>query len=274
MNTVKNHIVVYINRLGELIQSWDFPGLYTQQEANDIANKYKVDRSTYLAKRVLPKSEDPIEILKSVNEYLRDVLFCEWEALQIIQQAVADCLTKQSPGYYIEFNHHTEEWRRSQTYPLQYSYRKSAELIEAEYRNGKGSCFRAVPIRDDSNATKVKSTSKKIDFGAAERSVLSGAINNRDIQRLLPFQTTLLKGDNHVHIVNKSAYVIETNSHFVREGATLCARSKTFGRNAKFTVDVDGLICRVNFPSVATCPGCLAKAKAFIVNYIGSQDVK
>ncbi len=95
-----------------------------------------------------------------------------------------------------------------------------------------------------------------IDLGELERRVLAGAIADGDIPKLLPFQTALGKGENHIHLINESAYVVTTNSHVVGEGDTLCARAG----GARVFPYVNKSLYPV------TCPGCLIKAKNLIVD--------
>jgi hypothetical protein len=96
-----------------------------------------------------------------------------------------------------------------------------------------------------------------IDADRLEREVLKGSISDRDVMRLLPFQTSLVGGESHRHIQNDSAYTVETNSHLIREGETLCAKQgETYRLGFSFA------------ERVPTCPGCLAKAKAVIVNHL------
>jgi hypothetical protein len=72
---------------------------------------------------------------------------------------------------------------------------------------------------------------------------------------LLPFQTKIGVGDTYYHIVNASAYVVETNAHAIYEGQTLCKRfGNVYADAARFVQP--------------TCPGCLAKAKAIIVYHL------
>ena len=93
-----------------------------------------------------------------------------------------------------------------------------------------------------------------IDEARLEREVLKGSIADSDVQKLLPFQTKVGVGDTHYHIVNASAYVVETNAHAIYEGQTLCKR---FGN-----------LYSVGMSQRPTCPGCLAKAKAIIVYHL------
>jgi hypothetical protein len=86
--------------------------------------------------------------------------------------------------------------------------------------------------------------------------VLKSSIEDKDIQRLLPFQTSLELG-NHVHIVNESAYAVETKYHVITDGDTLCAR----GGRPRGTVT----------GTAPTCPGCLAKAQGIVVNHLLDQ---
>jgi hypothetical protein len=96
-----------------------------------------------------------------------------------------------------------------------------------------------------------------IDEDRLNREVLKGSIADETVQKLLPFQTYLSEGTNHIHITNASAYVVETNAHRIVEGETLCARARWTPR-----------IPYVNRREVPTCPGCLAKAKTLIVYHL------
>jgi hypothetical protein len=99
-----------------------------------------------------------------------------------------------------------------------------------------------------------------IDAAKLEREVLKASIADADIQRLLPFQTRLVMGENHIHIENTSAYTVETQYHLISEGDTLCVKvGQTYALGAYRSVQVS---------KVATCPGCLAKAKGVIVNHL------
>lgn len=93
-----------------------------------------------------------------------------------------------------------------------------------------------------------------IDGDKLEREVLKASIADGDVQKLLPFQTKLVVGKNHIHIENASAYTAETNYHSVAYGDTICARQ--------------GQTYAAVVAKVATCPGCLAKAKGLIVNHL------
>lgn len=86
-----------------------------------------------------------------------------------------------------------------------------------------------------------------------------------DFDRL---ERDVMRGDNYVHIVNRSAYTVETNSHLVPEGAALCARKEMFRPSADFTIRNNGLVIRLDQHKTATCPGCLTKAKTVIVDYL------
>lgn len=97
-----------------------------------------------------------------------------------------------------------------------------------------------------------------IDMPRLEREVLIGSIADDDVQKLLPFSTSLGLGDNFTHIVNKSAYTVQTNSHAISESETLCKR-------AEYT---HPMYYGENVFGTPTCPGCLAKGKAIIVNHL------
>jgi len=107
--------------------------------------------------------------------------------------------------------------------------------------------------RDAQDAEPV-TTAIVIDMDRLEREVLKGSIEDRDVQKLLPFQSALGAGNTYIHLVNKSAYTVETKYHYIREGETLCKRAGY----ARPTV----------FADRPTCPGCLAKAKSVIVNHL------
>jgi hypothetical protein len=94
----------------------------------------------------------------------------------------------------------------------------------------------------------------EIDFDRLERDVLKGLIDDSNVQKLLPFKTDVEAGDTYNHIVNASAYTVETNSHFIHEGGTLCARA--------------GGSFRTHRDAKPTCPGCLIKAKSIIVEHL------
>ncbi len=97
-----------------------------------------------------------------------------------------------------------------------------------------------------------------IDENRLEREVLKGSIADSDVQKLLPFHTKRVAGEHYIHIMNESAYVVETNSHAIYEGDTLCKRG-----GHSFYAGFKGL--------TPTCPGCLAKGKAIIVNHLLNQ---
>jgi hypothetical protein len=93
-----------------------------------------------------------------------------------------------------------------------------------------------------------------IDADRLEREVLKGSIADRDVRKLLPFHTHVVAGQTHIHIQNASAYTVETNSHLIPEGETLCAKA--------------GTVDRITDAMRPSCPGCLVKAKAIIVNHL------
>jgi hypothetical protein len=93
-----------------------------------------------------------------------------------------------------------------------------------------------------------------IDGDKLEREVLKASIADGDVQKMLPFQTKLVVGKNHIHIENASAYTAETNYHSIGYGDTICAKQ--------------GQTYAARVSKVATCPGCLAKAKGLIVNHL------
>ena len=104
-----------------------------------------------------------------------------------------------------------------------------------------------------------------IDLDAIEREVvaevermafkvIAASIEDKNVQAMLPFQTSLELGETFVHIVNESFYNVPTNSHEITQGETLCAR----GGRPRGTVT----------QGIATCPGCLIKAKNTVVRYL------
>lgn len=87
-----------------------------------------------------------------------------------------------------------------------------------------------------------------VDMGRLEYEMVKDGIGDALIQSLLPFQTSLVEGETHIHIQNESLYTVETKYHNIRQGETLCAKAgETFrvGRGVK----------------KPTCPGCIAKGK-------------
>jgi hypothetical protein len=98
-----------------------------------------------------------------------------------------------------------------------------------------------------------------VDEARLEREVLKGSIADENVQKLLPFNTVLVAGSNYFHLQNASAYNVETNSHRIYEGDTLCAKVGPVQR--LYSSD-----------RAATCPGCLAKGKAIIVNHLLSLE--
>jgi hypothetical protein len=112
-----------------------------------------------------------------------------------------------------------------------------------------------------------------IDGDKLEREVLKGSINDSDVQRLLPFQTSLGRGAQHRHILNASAYTVETNAHFIEEGDTLCKRAAYTPELLGYylvggAANQNGSLSSQAKRPTATCPGCLAKAKSIIVNHL------
>ena len=137
------------------------------------------------------------------------------------------------------------QWEPSKTYPGVYSAEEAEGIVEFEQKH-KGIQYRAVG----------DVVVYVVDMRDAEKRVLMGSIADGDVQRLLPFQTSLGAGKTYVHIVNESAYVITTNHHEIHEGDTICARAA----GADWQLD--------QRYTVPTCPGCLAKAKRVIVDHL------
>lgn len=86
---------------------------------------------------------------------------------------------------------------------------------------------------------------------------MKASVAAEDIQKLLPFQSSLELGDNYIHIVNESAYPVYTKSHEIGLGDTLCKRGK----------DANGKVTE----ATPTCPGCLVKARGVIINHLLDQ---
>jgi hypothetical protein len=92
-----------------------------------------------------------------------------------------------------------------------------------------------------------------VDMGRVEREVLKGSIADSDVQKLLPFQTSVAVGRTESHIINESFYDVETNYHIIQRGDAICGRYSPFYRG---------------LGGQPTCPGCLAKGKGIIVNHL------
>ena len=86
------------------------------------------------------------------------------------------------------------------------------------------------------------------------------SIADEDVRDFLKFRTSLGKGDNHVHIVNSSAFTIETDRHVIENGDTLCAK-----RNSTDLVD--------DVYYEASCPGCLAIGKGIAVRDLTDEQL-
>jgi hypothetical protein len=94
-----------------------------------------------------------------------------------------------------------------------------------------------------------------IDEARLEYELLIDSIRDEEVQGMLPFFTRLEYGNNYVHITNASPYLAVTNSHDIAKDETLCKR----GERSIPTIK-----------TIPTCPGCLVKAKAIIVNHLFS----
>lgn len=149
-------------------------------------------------------------------------------------------------GYKIERKFVGAQWEPSMTYPGVYSAEEAEKIVREAYGKHKGIQYRAVG----------DVVVYVVDMREAEARVLMGSIADGDVQRLLPFQTSLGAGKTYVHIVNESAYIITTNHHEIHEGDTICARAA----GADWQLD--------QRYTVPTCPGCLAKAKRVIVDHL------
>jgi hypothetical protein len=96
-----------------------------------------------------------------------------------------------------------------------------------------------------------------VDRERFEFEALKDAIKDEDVIDFLPFKTYIGGGKQHTHIVNDSAYTVETNSHFIARGETLCKRGAPTAGKYHYVA--------------ATCPGCVAKGKAIVVNHLLKQ---
>lgn len=76
--------------------------------------------------------------------------------------------------------------------------------------------------------------------------LLVHSIPTERIGAYLRFRSEVRHGSDFNHIVNTSAFPVETKYHFIREGESLCGR-----RSPRFTAT----------KSEATCPGCIAIGK-------------
>ncbi len=85
-------------------------------------------------------------------------------------------------------------------------------------------------------------------------------IADEDLRDFLKFRTGLAAGDNYIHIVNLSAYEVETERHTIMNGDTLCRKS---GRTAR----VNELL------TDASCPGCLAIGKGIAVRDLTNEQL-
>jgi hypothetical protein len=99
-----------------------------------------------------------------------------------------------------------------------------------------------------------------IDFDKLERDVLKHSLADGDVQDLLPFHSKRVEGRTYVHIMNNSGYTVETNSHIIRKGETLCAHHRP-----------EELTYAGYKGAEVTCPGCLTKGKAIVVNHLLNQ---
>jgi hypothetical protein len=87
------------------------------------------------------------------------------------------------------------------------------------------------------------------------RDLLAHALPTERLQAYLPFQTSIRRGTDHIHIVNESVFSVETRYHFIHTNETLC------GRRKRSMADVPR-------GTAATCPGCTAIAKGVVARHI------
>lgn len=85
-------------------------------------------------------------------------------------------------------------------------------------------------------------------------------IADEDVQDFLKFRTGLGSGRNFIHLVNRSAFTIETDRHVIEPGDTLCAKK-------------DMTYYRTDDDRGATCPGCLAIGKGIAVRDLTDEQV-
>ena len=85
-------------------------------------------------------------------------------------------------------------------------------------------------------------------------------IADEDVRDFLQFRTGLAAGESKIHIVNLSAFEVETERHTIERGETLCHKY--------------GQVTRVNeLQYGATCPGCLAIGKGIAVRDLTDEQL-
>ena len=167
-------------------------------------------------------------------------------------------------------NHTDSGWTRSETYPDTYTSSEAQDIVESANANKANRSvklqYRAVPVIKYKYIVEADTAyninTGEHEFGAAAKRVMAGLIADEDVQKRLPFQTSLGAGNNYVHIVNESLYKVKTNHHTIEEGDTLCYRLG----------GVKWHLADLRDATVPTCPGCLAKAKWIIVNVLHERN--
>jgi hypothetical protein len=221
------------------------------------------------------------EWCKAIGE-ARDIIFA---AFLDVEAAAPPVLTDE---YVIEIERRNG-WGRSRIYSSVYSYDAAKKIVG---NNANLNIYRVTPLTKPVKVPKLVDgdvwTSRKaveaspkpaptplekavvetgfssagkfyvvIDGAKLEREVLKASIKDGDVQKLLPFQTTLGRGNNYTHIVNTSSYDVETNYHVIGEGETICKRHG--GEESLWAIGT---------AVTPLCPGCIAKAKAIIVAHL------
>lgn len=85
-------------------------------------------------------------------------------------------------------------------------------------------------------------------------------IADEDVRDFLKFRTGLAVGDHYTHIVNLSAYEVQTDRFTIMTNDTLCRKS---GRTAAIS----------DLHSSVTCPGCLAIGKGIAVRDLTDEQL-
>jgi hypothetical protein len=97
--------------------------------------------------------------------------------------------------------------------------------------------------------------------------VLVASVEDENVQAILPFQTSLRKGNRFTHIVNASFYTMK-NVHSIEPGDAICGRGGSFDSQAAYRIHTTPVSLHIDQHTVPTCPGCLAKSKHIIVEHL------
>lgn len=98
--------------------------------------------------------------------------------------------------------------------------------------------------------------------------VLVASVEDENVQAILPFQTSLRKGNTFTHIVNESFYDVQTNYPSIEQGDAICGRGGSFDPHAAYRIRTTPVSVHIDQHTVPTCPGCLAKAKRIVVKHL------